>query len=398
MRVTIIGPAPPLRGGVAAHTAGLVLALEEAGHRVEVLSFRRLYPRFFFPGRSPVETGRDGAGRDRDDGRVIDSLWPPSWLRAATRLADSNPDLLLLQWWHPALAPVLAAIVAAASLRQQTAVVVLCHNALAHEYFPLQARLGGLLLARAHGVLVHSEAVLRGLKEAGMLGDLPSRCSPMPLLADVVSGAPSAAEAKRVLGLDADAAVVLFFGLVRPYKGLELLLEAWDEAELPARARLVVAGESYLGAGVLEGLVANSKRPESVIVCDRYLDDGELAGLFAAADTLVLPHTSASQSGVMPLAVVAGLTVVCSDSGGLAEQLAALTRVGGRGGRHAVFKAGDARGLGLLLGRALGGPGPEDTNNSLQIQEVRGGWPETVEALEDLHRLLKVARAAVVCA
>ena len=335
---------------------------------------------------------------------VLAQIWPnekgvaleKSWPKYG--VAAGKPDLLLLQWWHPALAPVLAVIVAAASLRHRTTVVALCHNALAHEYFPLQRILGRLLLARAHGVLVHSEAVLRELKDAGMLGDLPSRCSPMPLLADVVSAAPPAAEAKRALGLGADAAVVLFFGLVRPYKGLELLLAAWDGAELPAHARLVVAGESYLGAGVLEGLVANLERPESVLVYDRYLADGELAGLFAAADTLVLPYTAASQSGVMPLAVAAGLTVVCSDSGGLAEQLAALTQVGGRAGPHAVFKAGDARGLGLLLGRELGGTGSGDMNNSLQIQHLRGFWPETVEALEDLHRHLKVARAAVVCA
>jgi glycosyltransferase involved in cell wall biosynthesis len=364
MRVVVIGPAPPLRGGIAQHTAGMAAALRERGHRVGVLSYRRLYPRALFPGRSeraahvsprsPASATLDegdngrreicvsgshvsGGGAHWAAAELLDTLAPRTWLHARAALSRARPDLVVVQWWHPIAAPALVCVVGAVPC----AVAVVCHNAMPHEAFPCARALVSRVLARSRLAVCHSAAVARAI---GRIAP-GTACVHVPM--PVLIPAPAAADlCEREHGTRRPLRVV-FAGLVRPYKGIDVLLEAWRRARLPTGATLTIAGESYLGAGTLAGMVSacgEDARPIRII--DEYLADDALWALLRSAAVVVLPYRRASQSGVLPMAVAAGAAVVASDAGGLAE-----TIVGDA--RHRIVPAGDASALARALESVL---------------------------------------------
>jgi glycosyltransferase involved in cell wall biosynthesis len=335
MRIAVIGPAPPLRGGIASHTAGLHDALSDAGHSSCVLSYTRTYPRLVFPGTSERGDGR-GLGA-----AMLDTMSPSSWRRGAAWLAARDCDAILVQWWNPIAAP---ALVRCLDACDGAPVVFICHNARPHERFPGWRTLSRGALARAAGVLCHSAAVWAELEPA--VRRLPAEVCPMPLLIELAGRLPSRCEARRRLRLGRHDPICLFLGHARAYKGIDHLLAAWRRASLPPRARLVIAGESYLGSGALERRLARLGGCPAVDLIDRFLGEDEVRALLAAADVLVLPYTRASQSGTLPLALAAGLRVVASDAGGLAEGLA------GRSG-HRVYRAGDDAALAAALEASL---------------------------------------------
>ena len=381
MKLCLIGPAPPLRGGIAAHSVGLAEALEQRGHAVSVVSFRRLYPDGLFPGASQHSgTARPGPGH------LIDTLDPRSWRACAAHVRSLGCDAVLVQWWHPILAPALLSILGRRGRPGRVPVVVVAHNVLPHEHVPGSAMLARAVLARADGALCHSRHVAAAL--ARLAPRLEPRVSPMPLLLDPACAPATRADARAQLGLDADGPLAAFVGHVRGYKGPDVLARAWKSARLPAGARLLVAGESYLGRGrAARGLDA-IRDDGSVTFIDRYLDDGELLAAVAAANLVVLPYRRASQSGLAPLAHALAVPILVSDAGGLAE-IAVGHRSGSRasGMERDVVRAGDAEDLARRLPRALGAAGPDGA--SYPSAERRGclqaaSWAGTADAVESL--------------
>jgi glycosyltransferase involved in cell wall biosynthesis len=301
MRVVIVGPAPPLRGGIAKHTAGLADGLRGRGHSVYVASYSRLYPQRYFPGRRQV----DGATAVGD--ALIDNLDPLSWVRARRRVVAAQPDLVVAQWWHPCAIPALATVLPGLDCP----VVLMCHNARPHGGFP-GWRLWSRIALRACDLAVcHSRAVTEQI--ARLSPSVGRLTVPMPVLV----APPRVTRPTR----DPARPHVLFAGLIRRYKALDVLLEAWDRARLPAACRLTIVGESYLGPGRVESMVAAIGRRASIAVTERYVSDQELWSLLLSAHTMVLPYAQASQSGLVPLGLAAGLRVIATDAGGLAEPL-----------------------------------------------------------------------------
>ena len=364
MRICLIGPAPPLRGGIASHTAGLCAALSGQGHAVAVYSYVRLYPSSLFPGRTQHADGVRPLGR-----AIIDTLGPASWVRVRRLVEASDPELVLVQWWHPLVAPAIASV----AKRLSAPVAFLCHNAEPHERVPFIQILSRLALGRASAVLCHSRSVARAVEP--LVRPIVPRLCPMPLLADV--------GADVVTGSDRDhAPTVLFLGHARSYKGLDVLVSAWQMARLPAGSRLWIAGESYLGRGRLQALVRASGRRDSILVEDRYLTDRELCQRLVDADILVAPYRRASQSGIVPLAVAAGLRVVASDAGGLGEQLAGDPR-------HVLVAPGNAPALAEALGAVLGAQSATDAARQrrvLRTADVRESWLPLVRTCEEVAR------------
>lgn len=373
MRVCIIGPAPPLRGGVAAHTQGLHAALCRSGHQVRVIGYRRLYPATLFPGTSEREAVAP-LGEE-----LLDTLSPLSWFKARGLLARAQADLLVVQWWHPLATAALTVALTALEVPK----VVICHNLVPHEWFPLARPMARSIVNAATAVVCHSRAVARQVLRAN--ARVAVEVCPMPLLAEPVAAVGEAAELRSRLGLDTAGPVALFLGLVREYKGIDLLLDAWSRARLPGGSRLVIAGESYLGKGVLAAMVRSGVADDSVIVDDRYLAQRELWQFLAIADVLVLPYRRASQSGLVPLARAAGVRVVVSDAGGLAEA--------SNHGRLAatVFASGERGALILALEEALGGePGCPRLADSAQVGSAgrcyRDSWQPLSSMLERVAR------------
>jgi glycosyltransferase involved in cell wall biosynthesis len=359
MRACLIGPAPPLRGGIALHTAGLAAALSRRGHDVDVLSYSRVYPRILFPGTRATED------RSPVGAALLDTMDPRTWIRARRFLAERSPDLVIAQWWHPCAAAALASVLGGSDAR----VVVVCHNARPHGGVPMWRSLTRLVLGTADLAVCHSRFVAHEL--SALTGACEYAVTQMPLLL-----APGRARVRR----RAARPTALFVGLVRHYKGVDVLLEAWDRAVLPPGSRLVVAGESYLGRGRLERLVKRTERRDSVEVTNRWLSDAELWEHLRGTDVLLLPYVRASQSGLLPLALAAGVRIVTTDAGGLAEMLP-------RSKKHVVCKAGDVHSLAAALSLVLSdSEGYSDDAARLAPQEavdiVARSWDTTVSACE----------------
>ena len=358
MRIVIVGPAPPLRGGIAQHTHRLKDALEQSGHLVSVISYSRLYPRWGFPGRTETEAALP-VGQ-----AVIDTLDPRTWRVARECLATLAPELVLLQWWHPVAAPALLSVIAGTAAR----VVAVCHNVDPHERFAGSRMLARALLRRVDHVLCHSSAVR--LAVARLVPLVACDTTSMPVLIPPPRRCVRQGSAPRP--------AALFLGYVRPYKGVDVLLDAWMRAALPASATLTIAGESYLGAGRLERLVARYAA-KGVTMLDRYLPDSEMWLQLAGAQVLVLPYRAASQSGVLPLALLAGLRAIVSDAGGLAESVAGDSR-------HEVVPAGDVQALARSLEKAMWAVQAATPRDALQQPTAESlfaaSWRPTVEFLQ----------------
>lgn len=319
--LVVVGPSPPLRGGIAAHTARLVEQVGLRGGRATAASYRRLYPSLFFPGRFQ----RSREVRPVWCEEVLDVMAPVTWTRLGGMLSSSTATVLL-QWWHPVVAPALRVAIAAVPRRR---LVGLCHNVMPHEAFPASAAAARWVLGRCGTVVCHSRAQAEAL--ARVLGParvriehvpLPSLLRPDPpaVHADAPGPEPPALRQLR-RALPDGARVLVAAGHMRAYKGLDLLVEAWKLARRPAEARLVLVGECYLRGSSRRRLQAMVESDSSIVFLDQYLDDSEFVGFLGLSEALVAAHLRASQSGVLSLARAMGLPCILSDAGGLGEQM-----------------------------------------------------------------------------
>ncbi|HEY3216984.1 MAG TPA: glycosyltransferase [Candidatus Eisenbacteria bacterium] len=309
MRIALLGPVHPWRGGIAQYLGLLGEALMPHAE-VRAVTFTRQYPSFLFPGQSQRDPGAPRPRFPVD--ALLDSIGPWSWPRVTSCLERFGPGLVILKWWLPFFGPALAASVGPLRGRG-TRVVVVCDNLVPHEPRPGDALFTRWMLRSSDGYLVMSESVERDLDR--LKPGAPRRRVRHPLYAQFDRGRHTREGARETLDLQGE--VVLFFGYVRPYKGLDTLLEAWPRVRARRPATLVVAGEFYEDPAPYR---ARAKAGgASVRLLERYLDDGEVEAVFRAADVVVLPYRSATQSGVTHVAYALGVPVITTDVGGLSE-------------------------------------------------------------------------------
>jgi glycosyltransferase involved in cell wall biosynthesis len=315
MRICVVGPTYPYRGGIVHYTTLLVRHLRAAGHSVRLYSFVRQYPRRLFPGETDMDPSSARLAVDCE--YVLDPLVPTSWLRLARKVRDFEPDLLVLQWWVPYWMPSFATIARLVKRRTNIRVVYVCHNVLPHEGGGALTRLiAKAALRGGDGFVVHSEQdrsrLLALLPNAHVLrAHLPTYAE----LAELgVAGrrAPGGHEQER-------EPVLLFFGFIRPYKGLEYLIRALPRVLERLRVHLLVVGESWERPETYEDCARRLGVEQAVTFVDRYVPNEELPQYFEQADVVVLPYVSASQSAVVQLAFGFGKPVITTSVGGLPE-------------------------------------------------------------------------------
>ncbi|MEM8600316.1 MAG: glycosyltransferase [Bacteroidota bacterium] len=316
LRIALVGPAPPYRGGIAHFLVSTAKRLRGRGHAVEVVTFTRQYPELLFPGKTQYaesEPANDGPQAMR----LLDSIGPRSWWRTARHLRAWQPDVVVFMQWMPFFAPAFGTV--ARQVRKDGArVLAVVHNALPHEPRPGDHALMRYLLRAVDGLVVLSDSVRSDLARLGVdETQTPVRQVRHPVYDHFGDPLPQA-EARRRLSLPHDAPVLLFFGFVRAYKGLGVLLDAMPKVlERVPEARLVVAGEFY------EDEAAYRERAavlgDAVRFDADYIPDAEVATYFSAADVVVQPYRSATQSGVAQIAFHFARPVVTTDVGGLAE-------------------------------------------------------------------------------
>jgi glycosyltransferase involved in cell wall biosynthesis len=314
VRVAILGPTFPHRGGIAHYTTLLARALARS-HETTIISFSRLYPGLLFPGATQFDESAEALLPPSPPERLLDSIGPLSWRRAGLRLREIAPDLLVVPWWHPFFGPSLGTAARLARRGSRPKRVFLCHNVEPHEATPLDHRLASYGLGAADGYLVHARSEAERLRP--MARGRPVRVHPHPSYEVFSERGIGREEARAAVG--ATGRVILFFGYVRPYKGLLDLLEALRVARPDSWDRLYVVGEFYESRSRYESLLADPALHGKVTVVDRYVANEEVAAYFAAADVVALPYRSATGSGIAQIAFGAGVPVIATRTGGLED-------------------------------------------------------------------------------
>ena len=339
-RMTVIAAVHPLTSGAAHFNTAMVAALRKRA-AVDVVSWRRMYPPLLH--RGPVRDDVSSPPRVEEAAFILDWHDPRTWRKAMRRLFDHEPDLLVMPWLHPVIAPQYRWLLRQAP--RQTCRVVVCHNVLPHEGFPGAAGLTRATLRRADVLVTHARQQSDELAALG-LGRIPTLQAFHPrFVADdlAVPPTPGAVEAERRRQGD-PALSLLCFGAVRPYKGLDLALEAVARVDPDLSIKLIVAGRFWSGDEAYRGQVDRLGLYDRVELRNRYVSNEEAALLFATADAALLPYRSASQSGVVQLAYAYGCPVIATSVGGLPDAV--------RDGEDAILcAANDADALATAIER-----------------------------------------------
>ena len=320
MKVVIIGPAYPLRGGLATYNERLARAFREAGDEVRIVTFSLQYPDFLFPGQTQFSTEPGPA--DLDIEVSLNSVNPLSWLRVGRKLRRERPDLVVFRFWLPVMGPALGTVARLVRGNGHTRVVAITDNVIPHEQRPGDGPLTRYFLRACHGFVTMSRSVLDDLRGLGF-GTRPALYRPHPLYDNFGPIKPKAA-ALAALGLSAEFHYVLFFGFIRAYKGLDLLLEAWADARLAALpVKLIIAGEFYEEAAPYEALIQQHQLESRIVRATDFIPNERVVDYFCAADLILQPYKNATQSGVSQIAYHFERPMLVTDVGGLAELIPA---------------------------------------------------------------------------
>ena len=313
MRIAYLSTYYPFRGGIAQFNADLLEAFGKQ-HEVKAFTFTRQYPSFLFPGKTQYVTAQDKA-KKVDSQAILDTVNPFSWCSAASKIAAWKPDLVIMKYWMSYLAPSLGTV-ARRLRRKGIPTITVLDNVIPHETKFFDKPFSRWFLRQNSGCVAMSEAVLRDM--LSLTPDKPYILQPHPLY-DHFGTRINATEARQALGLDPTRRTLLFFGLIRDYKGLDLLIDAMPL--LGPQYQLVIAGESYGSFEKYEAQIAASGCADRIRVFNRYIDDEEVPKFFSAADVCVLPYKSATQSGITAIALHFEVPVVATPVGGLAESV-----------------------------------------------------------------------------
>ncbi len=312
MKIVILSAAYPFRGGIANFTNLLAKNLEK-GNNVSVYTFTRQYPGLLFPGKTQMEPDKNEPSIKSK--RVLDSVNPFSWKKTGKLIKSENPDLLIFNFWMPFFAPAFGTVAKIVKKNSSVKTLAICHNIVPHESKPGDAFLTKFFLKKIDYFIL-----LSGKVKDELLKFLPSAKYKV-LFHPVYSSFGEAVdkyEAKKYLGIN-DENVLLFFGLIREYKGLDVLLKAMAEVKEKLKVKLIVAGEFYDNKDKYLKLIEKYNLKQTVLIVDKYVEAEEVKYYFSAADAVVLPYKDATQSGIVQVAVNFNKPLIGTTAGGLKE-------------------------------------------------------------------------------
>jgi glycosyltransferase involved in cell wall biosynthesis len=313
MRIAFLSPFYPYRGGIAQFSDSLFLSLQKSTE-IKAFTFTRQYPGFLFPGKTQYVSEAD-IDRGINAERVLDSVNPLTYRKTAERIRVFEPDIILISYWMPFFAFSLGRV--ARILKKicpQAKIISVMHNVIPHE-----KRTGDDFLTRFYLKQNDSFVVLNEKSKDDLLKLKPDAkylVLPHPLY-DHYGNKIEKAEARKKLGIPSDKKVMLFFGLIRSYKGVDLILEAL--AELDESYYLIIAGEVYGSFDKYKEIIKKNLLENRVLLQTKFIPESEIALYFSAADVCVLPYRSGTQSGIEGISYHFGLPVIVTDVGGLKE-------------------------------------------------------------------------------
>jgi D-inositol-3-phosphate glycosyltransferase len=313
--IIIVGPAYPLRGGLATYNLLLANKLQEQGYSVRIVTFSLQYPNVIFPGKTQYST------EPKPDSIEIEvslnSVNPLNWLSLGKKLREEKPDLVIFRYWMPFMGPSLGTLGRIIRKNKHTKVVAIADNIIPHEKRFFDTPFTKYFVNSCDGFVTMSESVLEDLKKFDV--NKPAGYNPHPMY-ESFGPQLDKAVARDKLGLDKDGKYLLFFGFIRKYKGLDILLKAFADKRIQeAGIKLIIAGEYYDKPDAYQKIIAENNLGDAIVQVNDFIPDSEVSTYFSAADIVVQTYKTATQSGVTQIAYYYNKPMLVTNVGGLAE-------------------------------------------------------------------------------
>lgn len=317
MKITILGPAHPYRGGIAALNERLAKQLVDEGHEVNIVSFTIQYPKFLFPGKTQFSEQKTTFNFPIK--REINSVNPLNWLKVGWKIKKSRPEILIVRFWLPFMGMSLGSICRIVKLNRFTKIISIADNIIPHEKRPGDKVLSKYFIGSIDAFITMSESVLNDLTIFKY--KKPKILTPHPIY-DHYGPVELRETALLNLNLSKEDRYILFFGFIRDYKGLDLLLKAFSNSYFkPNRIKLIVAGEFYADESIYLDLIKELNLEDDVILRTNYISNKEVQDYFNSADIVAQPYKSATQSGVTQIGYHFNKPMLVTNVGGLAETI-----------------------------------------------------------------------------
>jgi len=358
-----------MRGGIAHYVALLYKHLKQKGHSVSVISFKRQYPKIFFPGKTQEDEGKELIQVQADP--VLDTINPFTWIKAVLKIKKIKSDCVVFKYWMPFFAPCYAVIAFFSSRVFKIRTCYICDNIIPHEKKIGDRVLSYMALKFIDFFIVQSESVKRDLLM--FRPDALYTLVPHPVY-EIFPDAVPKSDAREKLGIKEDN-VILYFGLIRRYKGVKYLVLSMERIVKDTGARLLLCGEFYEDRDEILDLIEKSSVKDKITLCDRFIPNEEVADYFCAADLVVLPYVSATQSGIVQIAYNYNKPVIVTKVGGLPEIVP-----DGKTGYTVEPEKPEA--IADAVKKYFANKDKHDFESSVKAEKKKYSWERMVEAVE----------------
>ncbi len=374
MKIIIVGTAYPFRGGIA-HFNSLLADYLSKKHDVEIITFTRQYPKLLFPGKTQNETG--GEPPTVPVKKMIDSINPFNWFKVAKEIRKLKPDLLIFKYWLPFFGPCFGTIAKYAKKNSDTKVLFICDNVIPHEKRPGDVAFTKYAFKQSDYFIVQSKSV-----ETDLLSRFPNakyKLAPHPVY-EIFGSPVEKLHARKTLDIDSER-VILFFGYIRHYKGLMVLLDAIKEiSKRETPPLLLVVGEFYDDENKYRNRVKDLQIENYVRFVSDYVPNDKVNNYFSAADVVVLPYLSATQSGITQIAYNFDKPVIATNVGGLGEVV-----IDGKTGF--IVPPNDPKTLAGAITKFYSENKEKDFSENVNVEKKKYSWDNFIKTIEDLIQL-----------
>ncbi len=372
MKIVLVGTAYPMRGGIAHYVALLYQKFIHLGHEVQIVSFKRQYPKFLFPGKTQQDTSQEVI--ELPSIALIDSINPISWIKTFRYIKKLKPDLVVYKYWMPFFAPCYGTIVLLTRLFTRSKSVYIGDNIVPHEQIPIvDYLLTKWALWKVDFFIVQSETVQKDLLK--YKSKATYKLVPHPVF-EIFQEKFTLESARSRLKIGLDEKVILFFGYIRAYKGLNYLIDALPEVLKQQPVKLIIAGEFYDNEDKYRQQIQALDVASHIILKADYIPNEDVGLYYAAADVVVLPYISATQSGIIQIAYHYNKPVITTNVGGLPEVIE-------EGRTGFVVPAQDTRALADAISRFFKVKNEINFTENIQKYKQRFSWENLARAITD---------------
>ncbi len=375
-KVIIIGPAHPFRGGIATYNMRLAEEFQKKGFEVSIETFSLQYPNFLFPGKTQYSDSE--APRNLIINQSINSISPLNWIKVGNRLKNQNADLVIVRYWLPFMGPALGTICRRIKKNKQTKIICLADNIIPHETRIGDQQFTNYFMKSLDAVLAMTQSVLDDAKQ--FRPNIPTAISPHPIF-DNYGEIASKSNACEQLNLDENINYLLFFGLIRDYKGLDILLNALRTKPLENLSfKLIIAGEFYSNKEKYIKQINDLGLNDQIILRDHFIADEAVAHYFNAASLVVQPYKTATQSGVTQIAYHFNKPMLVTNVGGLKEMIP--------DGKVGYVVEPNSDEIAAAIAHFFNNNMEEQFVEGIKAEKKKYSWEILVQAFENLYKKL----------